>query len=115
MNRACLALLCLACLPAAAAPVSLPGVPANLEAPEDQVVLLKALGKGKQVYVCKAKAGDASQFEWTLERPDADLTGEDGARIGKHYAGPTWEAADGSRVTGQVQQRADAPDRSAIP
>ena len=38
-----------------------------------------------------------------------------GERIGKHYGGPTWEANDGSKVVGEVQQRADAPRPAAIP
>src|SRR5580693_3218900 len=92
-----------------AAPVSPPRVPENLKAPAGQEVLLKALGKGTQVYVCKASSGDANRFDWVLARPDAGLCDEGGARIGKHFAGPSWEATDGSRVTGQVLERANAP------
>ena len=87
----------------------------NLKPPATEVVLLKALGKGKQVYACKAKAGAQGQFEWVLDRPEAGLFGQDGAEIGKHYKGPTWEATDGSKVIGQVQQRADAPVSNAVP
>jgi len=35
--------------------------------------------------------------------------------IGKHYKGPVWEALDGSKVGGQVLQRANAPDAAAVP
>jgi hypothetical protein len=98
-----------------AAPISPPQVPENLKAPDGQEVLLKALGKGAQVYVCKAATGDADRFEWVLARPDAGLFDEGGARIGRHFAGPAWEAADGSRVTGQVQERASAPNANAVP
>jgi hypothetical protein len=98
-----------------AAPIPPPQVPDNLKVPAGQEVLLKALGKGSQVYVCKATSGDANRFEWVLARPDAGLFDESGARIGKHFAGPTWEASDGSRVTGQMQQRANAPSASAVP
>jgi hypothetical protein len=38
-----------------------------------------------------------------------------GKRIGGHYAGPTWEANDGSKVVGEVLQRADAPRPGAVP
>jgi hypothetical protein len=38
-----------------------------------------------------------------------------GNKIGKHYAGPTWELNDGSKVAGRVVARADAPDHTAIP
>jgi hypothetical protein len=98
-----------------AAPIQPPQVPDNLKVPAGQEVLLKALGKGTQVYACKAASGDGNRFEWVLARPDAGLFDESGARIGKHFAGPTWEAADGSRVIGQVQQRANAPSANAVP
>jgi hypothetical protein len=75
-----------------AAPIPPPQVPDNLKVPAGQEVLLKALGKGLAVYVCKAASGDADRFEWVLARPDAGLFDESGARIGKHFAGPTWEA-----------------------
>src|SRR5579871_3670138 len=92
-----------------------PKVPSNFQAPAGQQLLLKALGKGNQIYVCGPQPGSNSAFAWTLERPDAQLLGENGAVIGKHYQGPTWEAADGSRVTGQVIERAAAPDAKSVP
>jgi hypothetical protein len=90
-------------------------IPEILQPPSSEVILLKALGKGKQVYACKAKSGAEGQFEWVLDRPEATLFGEDGARTGKHYKGPTWEATDGSKVIGQVSQRAAAPAANAVP
>jgi hypothetical protein len=97
----------------AAAQIAPPQVPENLKAPATEEVLLKAVGKGKQIYVCTAKPGAEGQFAWVLDRPEADLMDESGAVIGKHYKGPVWEAADGSKVGGQVQQRANAPDGNA--
>ncbi len=35
--------------------------------------------------------------------------------MAKHYAGPTWEALDGSTVVGERVAKADAPDPAAIP
>ena len=90
-------------------------IPESLKVPGTEVVLLKALGKGKQIYVCSAKPGDDSQFAWVLDRPQAELLDEKGNAIGKHYKGPVWEAADGSKVGGQVAQRANAPGANAIP
>jgi len=98
-----------------AAQTAPPQVPDNLKVPAGQELLLKASGKGSQVYVCKAAAADAQRFEWILARPDAGLFDQSGARIGKHFAGPTWESADGSRVVGQVQQRANSPGANAVP
>jgi hypothetical protein len=99
----------------ASAQAAPPRVPENLKAPATEMVLLKALGKGKQIYVCSAKPGAQDQFAWVLDRPQADLMDDKGAVIGKHYNGPVWEAADGSKVGGQVQQRANSPDAKAVP
>jgi hypothetical protein len=99
----------------AAAQIAAPQVPGNLKVPGTDAVLLKAVGKGKQIYICGAKPDDANQFAWVLDRPQADLISENGDAIGKHYKGPVWEAADGSKVAGQVQQRADAPGGNAVP
>jgi len=93
----------------AAGDIQRPAVPNNLKVPHGQTVVLKALGQGVQIYTCGAKAGDRNQFEWVLKAPEADLVGDKGERIGRHYAGPTWEANDGSKVVGEVQQRAEAP------
>lgn len=92
-----------------------PTVPDALRVPADQVLVVHALARGSQIYVCKAKADDATAFEWTLEAPEADLFGKDGERIGKHYRGPTWEGLDGSKVTGQLKAKVDAPSADAIP
>lgn len=99
----------------AAAEIPPPQIPENLKAPNTEVIILKALGKGRQIYTCKAKADNAAQFEWVLARPDAELWNEQGAKIGKHYAGPAWEATDGSQVIGQVLQRANSPQPDAVP
>jgi hypothetical protein len=92
-----------------------PSTPEALAAPSDQVVLLKAGARGAQIYVCKAKADAAATFAWSLKAPDAELTDDQGNTIGKHYAGPTWEAGDGSKVVGQKKAQADAPEAGAIP
>jgi hypothetical protein len=87
-------------------------VPENLKPPPSEAVLLKAVGKGRQIYACNVKDG---KFAWTLERPQADLFDARGNVIGRHYQGPTWEASDGSKVTGQLLQQANAPRPGAIP
>lgn len=97
------------------AQVAPPQVPDGLKPPATEVVLLRALGKGKQIYACQANPSDAMKFEWVLEKPQADLLDAQGKRIGTHYEGPTWEAADGSKVIGEVQQRAQSPRAGAIP
>jgi hypothetical protein len=95
--------------------VSPPNVPDNLKVPNGQEVLMKALGKGVQIYDCTQKADDPSKFEWSFRAPEADLTNERGEKIARHFAGPTWEANDGSKVVGEFQQKADAPHPGAVP
>jgi Protein of unknown function (DUF3455) len=99
----------------AAAQIPPPRVSENLKPPATQTIVLKALGKGKQIYACQVGAQDKTKFEWLLEKPQADLFDGQGKNIGKHYEGPTWEAADGSKVIGEVQQRAQAPRAGAVP
>ncbi len=93
-----------------------PQVPEVLRVPDGQTVLLKALGKGVQIYDCLATAADPGKFDWSFKAPEADLTNEDGKKIAKHYAGPTWEANDGSKVVGELPpKKADAPRPGAVP
>lgn len=78
----------------------------------DSVVLLRAQASGVQIYACKAKPSESKApqtYEWVFRSPEADLSGSDGSRIGRHYAGPTWEAADGSKVVGASLASVSAP------
>src|SRR5579863_3954842 len=70
--------------------------PKELQPPANEQILLKVHAKGDQIYSCKA---DGARFAWTLNGPDAQLFDKDGKLFGKHFAGPSWEANDGSRVT----------------
>jgi hypothetical protein len=92
-----------------------PVVPENLRAPAGQVLSLEAQATGVQIYDCTANRTDPTQFEWTFKAPEADLFDNAGRKIGKHYAGPTWESNDGSKVQGEVKARDDGPDANAIP
>lgn len=92
-----------------------PPGPGIIRVPDGQTVLLKALGKGAQIYNCKARADDPGKFEWSFKAPEADLTNQDGKRIAKHYAGPTWEANDGSKVVGKKNAETPAPRPGAVP
>ena len=74
-----------------------------------------AAAKGVQIYECQAKKDDPAKFEWAFKGPEADLFDRNGKKVGKHYAGPTWEANDGSKVVGEFKARADAKDASVIP
>ena len=92
-----------------------PAVPDVLKVPAQNVLLFETVATGVQVYVCKAKADNPEAFGWTFKAPVADLMNEAGEHVGKHYAGPTWEGNDGSKVMGEVVERADASAPGAIP
>jgi FtsP/CotA-like multicopper oxidase with cupredoxin domain len=87
-------------------------VPGNLEVPSAQKLLLKAPAQGTQIYTCRQVKDKTDRYEWTLKAPDAKLFDTRYQTIGKHYAGPTWEANDGSKVVATVVAKAPSPDGS---
>jgi Protein of unknown function (DUF3455) len=90
-------------------------IPDGLRPPAGQVLALAARATGVQIYECKAAKENPAQFSWTLKAPEADLKDLSGKPVGKHYAGPTWEAGDGSKVMGELVAKRDAPVATAIP
>jgi hypothetical protein len=95
--------------------VSAPDAPQELRPPADQVLALEAQATGVQIYECSASQDQPARFEWVFKAPEAELSDKTGQKIGKHYAGPTWESTDGSAVVGEVKARDAGPDPSAIP
>jgi hypothetical protein len=89
-------------------------IPAPLRVSTDAVLTLQTHAAGVQIYRCRPDKGDAARVEWQLKEPEADLFDPAGKKIGKHFAGPTWEGTDGSKVTGEVAARADSPDPNSI-
>ena len=89
--------------------------PEELKVPSGQVLAISARAAGAQIYECTADKDDPTRFSWALKAPEATLRDKSGKPLGKHYAGPTWEAADGSKVVGEVVAKTDAPDPGAIP
>lgn len=73
---------------------------------------IEAFGKGVQIYTCKAVA---ATYAWTLKAPEASLSDAKGNVIGKHFAGPSWQANDGSTVVGEALNASPSPDAGAIP
>ena len=87
-------------------------VPEALQTPPNEQLVVQVHAKGQQIYSCKV---DGAQAAWTLKAPDAQLFDKDGKAFGKHFAGPSWEASDGSRVVGKAAANAPSPDADAIP
>ncbi len=113
--------LLVAAIVAAAATVSLtqvalagppaPTVPSEIVVPEGNKVFLVGHAVGVQIYSCNATP---SGFAWSSATPLANLYNDQGKLIITHFAGPTWQAMDGSRVVGRVEASVTV-DRTAIP
>jgi hypothetical protein len=89
-------------------------VPAALQPAGQTHVMASLKASGVQIYVCKRDA--ANQLAWTFKAPQADLYDASGQLVVRHGAGPSWEAPDGSRITGKLLQHAANPnDGAAIP
>ena len=87
-------------------------VPPALAVQQGAILSGKYAAKGVQIYVCRAKE-DAN--EWAFKAPEAKLVDAEGRPFAKHYAGPTWEAPDGSKAVGKVLANEPAPKAGAIP
>src|SRR5258708_20784372 len=92
-----------------------PVVAETLKNTAAQTLSLVSADTGVQIYECSAGKTDPAKFEWAFKAPEADLFDLSGRKTGKHYAGPTWESNDGSKVVGEVKARDDGPDANAIP
>lgn len=68
--------------------------------------------QGAQIYECKPNASNA--LVWQFREPIATLI-ENGKTVGRHYAGPHWELADGSIVVAKVTGRAPGKTQNDIP
>jgi hypothetical protein len=68
--------------------------PSALQPPAGYTVAFTAKASGVQIY--KSTAENGAALKWTFEAPLAELSAP-GQAI-HHYAGPSWEAADGSKI-----------------
>ena len=101
-------LVALALLPASIARAE---VPEAIAAPGETLVAL-VHAQGAQVYECKTNA--VGGLAWQFREPVAALL-EGGKTIGRHYAGPHWELADGSIVAAKAVGRAPGATPQDIP
>src|SRR5215471_9194336 len=110
-----LVLATLACgaavVPAAAQAPKLDELPAALK-PAGLSVYLEVPATGVQIYTCGKN--DAGAPTWVFKAPEATLSDTQKKQIGKHYAGPTWEALAGGKVVAGAKGNAPAPEAGAI-
>ena len=110
VNRISLFIRFLAVLmfPATAAPLS---IPAAIAVP-DQALIATIHAPGRADLRCKPDA--SGKMTWQFREPIATLF-KDGNTVSRRFAGPSWELADGSAVTGKLAARADGATGSDIP
>jgi uncharacterized protein DUF3455 len=86
-------------------------VPGAIAAPGEALVAIFH-AQGAQVYECTPDA--AGKLAWQFREPIATLL-VDGKTVGRHYAGPSWELADGSTLVGKVVGSAPGATPKDIP
>ena len=94
-----------------AAPIASAQGPEAIAAPHETLVAT-IHAEGAQIYECKTDAG--GKLAWQFREPIATLL-IDGKTVGRHFAGPSWELADGSAVTGKIAGRAAGTTPKDIP
>jgi len=87
-------------------------VPAKLALPQGAALVGKYAAKGVQIYVCRVKG---AATEWSFKAPEAEVVDAQGRPFARHYAGPTWEAPDGSKIVGTALATEPSPKAGAIP
>jgi Protein of unknown function (DUF3455) len=92
---------------ASAAP-SAPEVPDGIAVEEGNKPFLIGHAVGVQIYRCNG-------VSWTPVAPRATLYGDNGQLIAAHFAGPSWQATDGSKVVAQRIKDPVTVDPTAIP
>jgi hypothetical protein len=89
--------VCTLCVSAAAITESDdPAVPNEIAVPQGHKKLLTVAAKGAQIY--KSVESPDGKLSWVFEAPLAKLFDGQGALVGYHYEGPSWEGSDGSKV-----------------
>jgi hypothetical protein len=95
----------ISCVAPIAACATTPGVapsaiPDAIKVPGSESFALEAAATGVQIYECAPGKDAPGLYAWAFKGPRADPFDRAGRKIGTHYAGPTWEAHDGSKVVG---------------
>jgi hypothetical protein len=85
-----------------------PEVPKSIRVPQPSQLHFHGFAQGVQIYTWNGAT-------WGSAVPEATLFNDEGTVVVKHFAGPTWESKDGSKVRGAVIQPTVTVDPTAIP
>jgi Protein of unknown function (DUF3455) len=83
----------------------------NVDAPPGAKLIVRAAAQGVQIYKCQKIDGE---YHWVFSAPKAALFDPAGQQIGTHFAGPTWQMQDGSKIVGELVSQVPATDPHAI-
>lgn len=75
-----------------------PEVPITIAVPEGNKLFQTGHAVGVQIYSCNPTSGG---YGWAFVAPRANLYDDHGKLIMTHFAGPTWQAKDGSFAVGR--------------
>ncbi|MEC4239746.1 DUF3455 domain-containing protein [Pseudomonas sp. DSV-1] len=76
-------------------------LPENIRVPDGHKMAMTTVGVGEITYECKEKTNAPGQMEWFFVGPKAQLNDTNGKQVGTYFGPPaTWQALDGSKVTG---------------
>jgi hypothetical protein len=86
-------------------------LPDAVKVPDGHRVMLETVGVGEITYQCRDKTDAPGKTEWTFVGPKAVLNDRAGKPVGDYFGPPaTWQAKDGSKVTGTQLAVAKAAD-----
>jgi hypothetical protein len=80
----------------------------DVSVPDGNEFHCRVSAEGVQIYVW-------SGTNWAFRAPMAKLFDAQRQVIGKHYAGPTWEGVDGSKVVGKLVTNSPSYNPDSIP
>ncbi len=76
-------------------------LPENIRVPDGHKMAMTTVGVGEITYECKEKANAPGQMEWFFVGPKAQLNDTNCKQVCTYFGPPaTWQALDGSKVTG---------------
>jgi Protein of unknown function (DUF3455) len=87
-----------------------PEVPGTIAVEVGHKPFLALDAEGVQIYSCNAVG---ASHRWSLLAPRADLFDKNGNLVVTHFAGPSWQAQDGSLVRAALERRVNV-DPTAI-
>lgn len=84
-------------------------VPQAIQVPAGHAVAWETVGVGEITYECRASADASAGAAWAFAGPKAVLNDRHGQPVGQYWGPPaTWEANDGSSLTGKELATAPA-------